>query len=321
MASSCSRSTAGRNWRCIESGSLTADQMTVYLRELEGKSATTVGLPLSGGAEGDGKLQVVPDRLVATGRVDIQSAQLTGRTGELLVTFRIQPQTAGGAAPEAGGSLAGPLNGGPARRRQKQAFHIDTDKMQMEVHLQGQSAAPATLVCDGNVVLREVPLAGAQQQPLEIRGGRLTVDRLDTPAPYITLKGTGATGSASAIADNTNATQLPSGPAQLAGRGITVLAAVVELELGRRNIRMWSDGPGKATLLVTRDLNGRESTTPFPLDISWQGGLEFDGSTIAVNRNVLVAGTDDTLRCDRLLAKLNAPIRIRCSASTRKRST
>jgi hypothetical protein len=36
--------------------------------------------------------------------------------------------------------------------------------------------------------------------------------------------------------------------------------------------------------------------------------LQFDGSTIAVNRNVFVAGTDDTLRCDRLLARLSAPI-------------
>jgi hypothetical protein len=101
---------------------------------------------------------------------------------------------------------------------------------------------------------------------------------------------------------------LPVGGAQLAGRGVSVLAAVVELELNDRDVRMSSDGPGKATLLVTRDLNGRESATPFPLDITWQGGLQFDGSTIAVSRNVFVAGTDDTLRCDRLLARLSAPI-------------
>ena len=45
--------------------------------------------------------------------------------------------------------------------------------------------------------------------------------------------------------------------AQLAGRGVTVLTDAVELD-GSDN-RMWSDGPGKATLLVTRDLQGKHS--------------------------------------------------------------
>ena len=40
----------------------------------------------------------------------------------------------------------------------------------------------------------------------------------------------------------------------MAGRGVTVLTDVVEID-GKEN-RMWSDGPGKATLMVTRGLTG-----------------------------------------------------------------
>jgi hypothetical protein len=95
--------------------------------------------------------------------------------------------------------------------------------------------------------------------------------------------------------------------AQLAGRGITMFVAAIEVEAN--SYRMRSDGAGKATLLVTRDLNGQTSTTPFPVEVTWKGGLEFDGDrTIIFERNVAIAGADDVLRCDRLVAKLTAPI-------------
>jgi hypothetical protein len=93
---------------------------------------------------------------------------------------------------------------------------------------------------------------------------------------------------------------------QLAGRGITMLTDLVELD--QRENRLWTNGPGKATLLVTRDLNGRASATPIPLEISWEAGLEFDGRTVVFRRNVVVAGTDDTLRCDQLSARLTAQV-------------
>jgi lipopolysaccharide export system protein LptA len=277
-------------------GSLTADRMKVFLRELDGTAAA--GLPIAGGNDGGSKMQVAPDRLLATGRVEIHSPQLTGRTAELLAVFRVQTSTRDEVSPDpAAGGLAASLNA-PARDRQ-QAFHIESDKMQLDIRMHGQSVEPATLACNGNVVFREVPLVASAEQPLEIRGGQLTVDRIES-APYITLRGandSGATGSASA-----------SQFAQLSGRGISVLTDVVELD--SRDNRLWSERPGKATLLVTRNLDG-QAATPFPLEITWQGGLAFDGRTITFERNVVVAGTGDTLRCDRLAAKLSAPIQFK----------
>jgi hypothetical protein len=275
-------------------GSLTADRLKVYLRELEQDAPKELGVSVSN--SGDAKnLRIAPDRLIAEGNVDIQSSRLAGRTNDLLVTFRSQlaaPENAASEQP-AGGSLANTLTT-PAGGQQSN-FHVDSETMRMEVQMQGQSAKPLTLSCDGNVVFREVPLVATQEQPLIIKGGQLTVDGMDSPTPYVTLRGV-APGEAPG-----------SKFAEFSGRGMTMLVDAVELDAS--NYRMRSDGAGKATMMVTRDLNGQTSATPFPLEVTWKGGLEFDGNrTIVFNRNVAIASADDVLRCDRLIAKLTAPI-------------
>jgi lipopolysaccharide export system protein LptA len=78
---------------------------------------------------------------------------------------------------------------------------------------------------------------------------------------------------------------------------------------GRDN-HMWSDGPGEATVLMDRDLQGNASATPTPVKIHWQNGLRFDGQTITFDRNVVVASADSTLKCDRMLARLAAPLQL-----------
>ena len=79
--------------------------------------------------------------------------------------------------------------------------------------------------------------------------------------------------------------------------------------------RVWSDGPGKATVQVTGNMTGnltgqQQSAAPVPMDITWERGFRFDGQTIMFNQNVLVAGMDSTLRCDRLAAKLAAKVQL-----------
>jgi hypothetical protein len=278
-------------------GSLTADAMKVYVRELHDAPADS-GISVSTG-KGQEKLQITPDRILAQGRVEIQSPQLTGRTGELFVTFRPAVPAAAGAAaapaPAAPGSFASQFTAGPTNGASRQVFHIVADRMKLEAQAQGKSATPLSLSCDGHVAFREVPPPGIKEQPLEIRGAQLTVDRLDT-SPYITLRGAQAAG-------------VPGGGpelAQLAGRGVTMYINVLELDV--KENRMWSDGPGKASLLVTRDLQGQAVTAPFPLDLTWQGGVQFDGSRVIFDRGVVVEGADDLLKCDRLAGKLNKRI-------------
>jgi hypothetical protein len=291
-------------------GALAADRIVVQLRELQGSAAAGIGLPISGGGAAQSKLQVMPDRLTATGRVEFQSPQLTGRTQELVTTFRIQPAapttTPTPSVPAARG-VANQLNVTPSPNQSssQQPYHLDADRIRIGVLLRDNSAVPSSVVCERNVVLREVPVARTTEQPLEIRGDRLTIDQLDVGAAHIVLTGASPINPRPVpVRDRERVDETPaSQPAQLIGRGVTVLADRVELD--QRDNRLWSKGPGKATLLVTRDLNGDTSATPIPMQIEWQDGLVFDGRTVVFQRNVIVTGTDDTLRCDELTARLS----------------
>ncbi len=298
-------------------GSILGDQIRLYLRELNPKPAA--GPPIGAAGSSPKQSNLAPDRLIAVGNVEIASPQLTGHTHQLLANFTVQPQippaatdagkvspaNPAGSAKPAGAATPAGAKREPANDQSQQVYHVVADQMRLEAFFRDQKAVPNTLACDGNVVLQEVPQAGAgQPQPLDLRGARLFVEHLDTKTPHITLRGAGATGSAGAGANTgrAGATQL----AQLSGRGVTLLVDWVEME-GRDN-HMWSDGPGEATMLMTRDMQGNATATPTPLKIHWQGGLQFDGQTITFDRDVIVASADSTLRCNRMLAKLAAPI-------------
>jgi hypothetical protein len=136
-------------------------------------------------------------------------------------------------------------------------------------------------------------------QPLEVRGGQLFVERLNTKSPHITLRGAAAGDEAGKAL------------AQITGRGMSMLVDTVEAD-GSDN-RVWSNGPGKATVLVTSNITGQPqqpTTAPVPMDITWQNGFRFDGQTIVFNQNVLVAGMDSTLRCDQMSVKLASKVQL-----------
>jgi hypothetical protein len=286
-------------------GALTADQIRMYMRELEGQG--TEGIAIGGGSKSESKSRLAPDRLLATGRVEIASPQFTGRTQQLHTVFRLQPDAVPaspgapgkhgteGAAPPDGANLSNPMNAAPGAAPPTQTYDIDTDQMQLEVSVKGQTTSPTSLACSGHVVIKELALVPTNEQPLEVRGGQLLVDHLDSKSPHVTLLG-----------------PTPGQPAgqmlaQITGRGMTMLVDKVEAD-GKDN-RVWSEGPGKATVLVSSNITGQQqSAAPVPMDITWQNGFRFDGQTIVFNQNVLVAGMDSTLRCDRLAAKLAAKL-------------
>jgi hypothetical protein len=93
------------------------------------------------------------------------------------------------------------------------------------------------------------------------------------------------------------------------------LTEVVELD--QRGNRLWSNGPGNATLILTRGLNRSVSQSPIPVDVSWQGGLQFDGQNVLIQKSVVVAAVDDTLWCEELSARLNVPIQLGQSVEQR----
>ena len=262
-------------------GLLSADQIRMFFREVEV----------------DGKTQPLPDRLNAVGQVEIDSPELLARTRELSADFHVETERPTGSG---GGRSSNGLaqfnmnrNTGPAAR----IYQVQSDEMHLDVALRGRRAAPTTLACNGNVAFRELPSAQlSDDDTFQVRGNQLTADRLDTDA-HITIRG--------AAPDQSQ----PAGEAPLAeirARGMTVHAADVQLDVGQN--RLWIEGPGVANMLLKRDLTGHESATPAPLEMKWQGGLVFDGRTIVIQRNILVTGPDDQLRCDELAARLSSAV-------------
>ncbi len=271
-------------------GRLVADQMKVYLRELQGPAASRSALQLSG-QQGGSRLQAVPDRMIAVGRVQFDSAKLTGRTHELVATFRVEPPQAIANTAAQGG---GPAQPGGRGTQRGERYLVKADHMRLGVALRGQRAAATDVACEGNVALRQLPGEAGGQQPLEVTGGQLHATNLDMAA-HLTILGT-APGE-------------PAGSrkATFQGRGVTVQAAGVELDQGQN--RLWSNGPGSATMLLARDLQGQPTAAPYPLEITWAGGLDFDGREMRFNEQVHVEGADDWLRCQQLVARLTVPVR------------
>jgi hypothetical protein len=263
-------------------GLLSADQIRMFFREVET----------------DGKTQPIPDRLSAVGQVEIDSPQLLARTRELSAVFHVEAESATGTT--GGRSSSNGLaqfttnrSRGPAER----SYQVQSDAMRLDVALRGSRAAPTALVCDGDVAFRE--LASAQtgdDQAFQVRGDQLTADQLDT-SPQVTIRG--------ATPDQSMPTAEPR-LAEIRARGMTVHAADVQLDVGKN--RLWIDGPGVANMVLKRDLTGREQATPTSLEMTWQGGLDFDGRTIVIKRNIRVTSPDDRLSCDQLAARLSSPV-------------
>lgn len=287
-------------------GRITANEMRVYLREAAGAGEAASALSLSGqqGATG-GKLAVLIERMTAMGDVQIESPQLSARTSRLEANVRYRspadsksdgsPYEVSSAAEGPGAASAGErFSFGGAGGTPSQTYFLETDELKLDVAMEGQRALPQSILCRGNVVFREVSLGSAPEQAMEVRGDELLGTNLAI-APRVTIRG----GAPEYSTDKT--------AAQLSARGVRVVAEQVEFDEGEN--RLWIDGPGTATMSVARDLTGRATATPVPLELRWQGGLNFDGSAVVFDRDVLVEASEGWLRCDRLSARLTMPVK------------
>ncbi len=263
-------------------GLLSADQIRVFFREVEA----------------DGKTQPLPDRLNAVGQVEIDSPELLAETRELSANFHVEQEI----VPGAGGSQSSsnglaPFNMGRSTGPAQRTYKVQSDAMHLDVALRGRRAAPTRLTCDGNVSFRELPSAQlSDDDTFQVGGDQLTADQLDT-ATHVTIRG---------AAPDQSQPLAEAALAEIRARGMTVHAAEVHLDVGKN--RLWIDGPGVANMVLKRSLTGHANATPTSLDMQWQGGLNFDGRTIVIRRNIQVTGPDDRVQCDELAARLSSTV-------------
>jgi lipopolysaccharide export system protein LptA len=210
--------------------------------------------------------RLVPDRLQAFQRVRFDSPTLSGDVDHMQVWLRrpSAPGLAAGrpaAAATAGrpsasqtttGNSATPEDSVP--QAPAQHVHVLGKLLQVEA-LMGETSSDITRIhLEGNVRLKETKVAEAGARPMAIRGDQIDVDQ---PLP------------------NHAIVHVFGQPAHVEAREIAIDGAAIHLD--RAQNLSWVDGQGLMTLLVPSDPANQPAAQPRPVEITWKGGMEFDG--------------------------------------------
>ncbi len=292
-------------------GELWADKLDVYLRER--KRGSNV-LPAD----------VVPDHMVATGRVAIDSTELTVRVHELAVwidyELGVEGREAQGASYNNNSRLAPPNSRLPGALQQR-AYGIAGNRLQMKLMVRDRQPEVTNVSVDGSVVFQELPVMSRlrnekipqsaihnpqsrEAQRLVIKASELRIEKADTPAAEIEIIGSPATSRHSAV------------DAQVSMRGMTIRTAAMKLK--RDTSRVSIDSPGELEILVDRDLQGQPLAQPQPMKITWQKSMELNRDRITFLHDVVVQGSGGVLRTEQLGVRLSAPVRFDGAAGHRQ---
>lgn len=278
-------------------GRLRAKRFDARLVEVAADGKDGPAIELSG-SEGNQR-GVLVRRIDAQGGAEFVGEQIDGSAQNLVVMLRPLDarQASAGQGPalsSAGGQVAR-TKAPPSKR-----YRLATRSIQLDVGLFGTRVDPLSLVCDGGVHITE-QLSDMSQEPLQIKGQQLRVDRLNRRGEaLLTLSGTDA---------GSHPTEVNAGLAQVRAKGLHVW--VRDLHVDQSAGRAWTDGRGDARL----SLPTNDPTNPFSGDatLRWRGGMNFDGSRISVSKEVFAETAGGWLRCGNLTAALSRPIDLRGS--------
>jgi hypothetical protein len=243
-------------------------------------------------AAGLGKLasSAIPDRLLATGHVQIRATQLVGDPGRFEVWFQDMTTTPalGESAnletieaqppPDAPPAVAKPKTQGEAPTS---SFTVAGKLLRVNVLWTDIQPVVEDVEILGGAELVEAALEDPTQKPFSVRGDEVRVARAHANDSVATITGQ---------------------PAVVAARGLVMSAAQINFDRGAN--RLWIDGPGQMTLPVDRDLEGKPLDTPQSLTVDWQTAMDFDGATIRYRDAVEAAGPTQRLATQMLQAQL-----------------
>ena len=174
--------------------------------------------------------------------------------------------------------------------------------MQLEVFMKGQTAVPATLACDGNIVVREVSQAATNQQPTgDSRRPIVRRQARYQDAAYHTARGERDAARMSAMARPaaTSSHSLRAAALRCSPNGRDGRPRQSHVERrARRSDR--ADGARSARQCVG-DAHAGEDSLAERIAVRWPDDH-------VRPRMWLSPSADSTLHCDRMLARLAAPL-------------
>lgn len=286
-------------------GTMWADRLELFLREVE------TGAPAANGAGGSLAGSVVPELIKASNNVAIESSQLTGKVNSLKV--RIDHGNAN-AVPAAGQIAATPIStGGPAMpppvappasnpmalfdpsgAGNGKSFDIQGVTLDLDVAMQGKTAAIRGINVDGNVLLKETSPVAPGEQPMQIDAEHLKVTAADTANAQIEISGGGGQNG------------IPQQIAELTASGAKLRVPAIAVQRGSSQAQV--NTPGELQLLVDRDMQGNQLARPEPLLITWQESMLLNGSELTFLGDVRVQHSSGWLRTRRLVVRTVRPI-------------
>lgn len=266
-------------------GRLWADHLDLYLRELDDQEANSNSLSSN----------VLPDRLVASGKIAIDSAQLRGKTQQLDVEFQYAPSQLQLGSAEGESDRARPGRLDRNKSRGSRAYDITGNTLQMMVTMFDKDLEVTSIDVDGQVVFNEAAPQAAQGEALRVVGDHLRVEQADSPDARIALVGKPATITAGGIAIRTE-----------------------NLQINRGESRAWVDAPGEIEMLVDRDFSGKQLPGPQPLHIRWQKSLQLERDQLTFLGNVQILTGEGSLDTQQLTVQLSSPVQFDGAADQRR---
>ncbi|EAQ82528.1 hypothetical protein [Blastopirellula marina] len=267
-------------------GELQADNLYIWIRSL--------GIP------GKRDKQLLADRMHASGRVNIRSPQLNGKTKELKAWFqypelnaaltldqpdaqtmsivRGEPNTAiptqtGSPVTLRRNSQPSPLKpmaiGGQVEPTQPPTtkFDMTGDLIQLVFMRMAEEMLVENATISGHVEVKETLSTEPNKPPLVVTGDVIQIEHASSPNAYAHVVGA---------------------PGMISGRGIQLFSNHLQMDQARN--RVFSQGPGELLLPMDRDFEGRKLALPEIYTVTWQGSLEVIGDRIIFDRNVAVRG-------------------------------
>jgi hypothetical protein len=268
-------SVRGRPRLTMAGAQLYAEELVLELRERAADGSEDELLPAD----------VVPDRMVALGHVDIQSSQLSGKINELAIEVQYLPgglnlgNPTNGANPAGGPSLLGGGTGGD------RSYTITGDTLNAVATVRDGNMAIRDLDARGDLLFRETALGNAGTQPLVVRGRELTVRKADTPAAEISLKGA---------------------PASITAQGMSINTVAIQVNRGTSGALIKS--PGQLQIPLNRGLMGEPLSNTEVLEINWQGGMNLANDRVTFEGDVVARTSSGHLNTNRLVAVLSQAI-------------
>ena len=269
--------------RAEERGQFSGDQLHVWLRE-QPKHAVQqqpIADTLSTQATQNDDWDIVPEKLLAIGSVQIDSPRLSGQTERVEAWFvspnsptadRLYPTQSSSSEP----GLASNANLFAPQASSQQTplkYNIQGDLIQLQMVRQANEYALEDLTIVGNVELSQTLDRLRPQTPLRVIGTTLRLQKVTSPSPKLQIAGNRKTRS----------------PAQVRAQGMVVRGDIISLDQGQNMLVI--DGRG--------EVDFSDLTNPTPevkgfdgeIRLRWSEGMQFDGWKATATGRIQVNGS------------------------------